>query len=403
MNTDDIKLSAEEQKRILNKFLVDNPELEDLSSKLSTFNIFNVLKIENAEIRHSNLLAWLLDPQGSNGIGQFFIRRFISTISLENETGQVNINPAQFELMNMGDVEVFREWRNIDLLAVSEQNKFVLLIENKVKSKATKRQLQRYLDLIYGEYPKYKIIPVLLTLEEEDDWEIALDSGYIAYSHAQIYHIIDRITGQRKDRIPEDAKVFLNHYLVTLRRLTMQDDEIVSLCKAIYKKHRDAVNLIHEYGATTQFLEAAEGFISEHSEFEKLYSGGRGIFFIEKRWSKKMPACSNRWQFLSKPYPVACWFYYRTSRSKVGFIIEVGSMEDSEKRISLLKKFDKNGFKFRSKALTAEAKYTRVHTTWVPVGDADNQDLLKNGMEDILKKSKLKLDLTTEIIESFNW
>ena len=37
--------------RILDKFLVDNNELEELSAILSIFNIFKVLRIEDAEIR----------------------------------------------------------------------------------------------------------------------------------------------------------------------------------------------------------------------------------------------------------------------------------------------------------------------------------------------------------------
>ena len=110
------KHSNEEQLRILDKFLVDNPELEELSSKLSIFNILGVLRIEQAEIRHSNVLAWLLDPQGSHGLGQAFIRRILSTILLENESSEIKLTPAQVELMNLVDVEVFREWRNIDIL-----------------------------------------------------------------------------------------------------------------------------------------------------------------------------------------------------------------------------------------------------------------------------------------------
>jgi hypothetical protein len=53
------KDEKEEQVKLLNQFLVDNWELEQLSAKLAAFNILKVLKIEKAEIRHSNVLAWL--------------------------------------------------------------------------------------------------------------------------------------------------------------------------------------------------------------------------------------------------------------------------------------------------------------------------------------------------------
>ncbi len=120
-------LQAEkDQYRILDKFLVDNTKLEELSAKLSIFNIFKVLRIEQAEIRHSNVMAWLLNPQESHGLGQAFLRRVLSTILLDNESSTINLNPAHVELMNMLDVEVRREWKNIDLLALSEFNKLIL-------------------------------------------------------------------------------------------------------------------------------------------------------------------------------------------------------------------------------------------------------------------------------------
>jgi hypothetical protein len=109
--------------KFLDNFLVNNVELEELSARLSTFNIFNVLRIENKEIRHSNALAWLIDPQESHGLGQIFLRRFLSTILLDNENVDISLTPAQVELMTLLDIGVRREWKNIDLLITSHANK----------------------------------------------------------------------------------------------------------------------------------------------------------------------------------------------------------------------------------------------------------------------------------------
>lgn len=136
MNNDNMK-SQVDQARILDKFLVDNADLEELSSRLSVFNIFRTLRIEKTEIRHSNVLAWLLDPRGSHGTEQAFLRRVLSTILLDNESSEVDLTPAQIELMDMMDVEIMREWRNIDLVVSSQINKWVLLVENKIKGSAT--------------------------------------------------------------------------------------------------------------------------------------------------------------------------------------------------------------------------------------------------------------------------
>ena len=52
----------------LRQFVLNNHDLEHLESILSNFNIFETLNIVNNEIRHSNVLAWLLDPNENHGI-----------------------------------------------------------------------------------------------------------------------------------------------------------------------------------------------------------------------------------------------------------------------------------------------------------------------------------------------
>ena len=403
-NHDSFVLNKDEQIKLLNQFLVDNWELEQLSANLAAFNILKVLKIEKSEIRHSNVLAWLMDPQESHGIGQAFIKRFLSTILLNIQNEKTGLNSAQVELMNLTDVEVRREWRQIDLLVISERNKLALLIENKVKARATKRQLAKYKAVINKEFSGYaNIISVLLTKEMGDGIEVADASDYIPWSYVQTLKIIEKIKSQRQDRIPEDANIFLNHYLTTLRRLTMQDDEIVKLCKAIYKKHKDAIDLITQWGATNQFSTAAEEFISEHDDLQQLCLNPRMAWFVNKKWEKVMPPCSNGWKHLSKPYPVACWFRLSAQTSKLGFIIEVGSMEDSKKRLRLIEAFQKEGFKFGKKAFRQESRYTRVHSIYKKIDDPDDTEEIKKHIDEIWAKSANAYGLASKIIQSFKW
>ncbi|NQT03011.1 MAG: PD-(D/E)XK nuclease family protein [Planctomycetes bacterium] len=389
--------------KILDRFLVDNSELEELSARLSTFNILGVLRVEQAEIRHSNILAWLLDPQGSHGMGQAFLRRVMSTILLENENIDIELTPAHVELMNMIDIEVMREWKNIDLIAFSPSNKWVLLVENKIKAGATKRQLLKYIEIVKKEFLDFTIIPVLLTLEADEAFEVAEDTGYISWSHAQLYPVANYVINQRKDRIPQDAKVFLEHYLVILRRLTMQDEQIINLCKEIYRKHKDAIDLIVEWGANSQFEAAAESFINDNPDLIPLYFGPRRLWCIPKKWEIILSPCSNRWKHLPKPYPIVCWFSFRQKVSKIGFVIEIGSMENSDERLRLVEAFIKEDFKVSKKALRPEAIYTRVHSVYRSFSDPDDQDDLRKCIDETWKKSQPQLESTTRIIENFDW
>ncbi len=55
--------------------MVENDDLLTLESRIGRFNIFDALRIMDAEIRHSNFLAFILDPAESHGQGQLFLKR----------------------------------------------------------------------------------------------------------------------------------------------------------------------------------------------------------------------------------------------------------------------------------------------------------------------------------------
>lgn len=59
----------------LRKFLADIECLDALSPWTERFNIFDILKISRTEIRHSNMLSWLLDPNENHGLGDKFFAR----------------------------------------------------------------------------------------------------------------------------------------------------------------------------------------------------------------------------------------------------------------------------------------------------------------------------------------
>ena len=47
----------------LESLFVNNPDLDEIRAHLSKFNPIKVMGMERMEIRHSAILAWLLDPQ----------------------------------------------------------------------------------------------------------------------------------------------------------------------------------------------------------------------------------------------------------------------------------------------------------------------------------------------------
>jgi len=352
-----------EQQRKLDAFLVDNSELEALNARLAAFNLFRVLRIERTEIRHSNVLAWLLTPDETHGLGDLFLRRFLSRLLMENDDADVSLTPAQVELMDFADVEVLREWQNIDVLARSRRDGWCLLIENKIGSKEKKGALARYRESALAEMPEARIIPVLLSVEGDEPSEQGKEVGYIALSHSQILELAERIVGQNQSRIPAAASVFLDHYMDVLRRITMQDDELVSLCKTIYHKHREAIDLIVEYGGSSGLLDACEEVLPELIDCEFIHHRGGGIWFLPAVMSKMPDVTMSEWRFLPRPVPIVCWVNHAKQVQKLCLSMEVGPIVDHALRVRLLERLKKAGFSFREIAFKDGAKYTRIAST----------------------------------------
>ena len=59
----------------LNELIVNCPDFGKLESLLGGFNLFRVLAFEYGEIRHSNVLAWILDPAESHGLDSTFLQK----------------------------------------------------------------------------------------------------------------------------------------------------------------------------------------------------------------------------------------------------------------------------------------------------------------------------------------
>jgi len=379
--------SDESKKAALDSFLADNPELEDLSARLATFNVFRALKIENAEIRHSNVLAWLLNPDESHCLGDIVLRRVFSNMVLESDTNIEEISAAQVELMDFADIEVRREWKNIDLLIIDRTNRLVILIENKIYSGESPGQLGRYQETVRKEFPFFKMVPVFLNLmgqESADDKA----TDYISYSYLQLLAVLERLFAQRQAQLAESVAMFIKQYIDTLRRLTMQDESLVELCKTIYRRHREAIDIIVEYGMVGAGQQAVDDFLSEEGGYEILCSRPNWVWFLPETWSQIIPANSTAWKHMARPVSVACFFHFRSDKNMVRLICEVSRMDDIQLRLACVKKLQKVGFRLTKKAFDENAKYSRFFSKSLKVSDITDYEAVREAVKNLLQKAK---------------
>jgi hypothetical protein len=101
---------------VLQEFVMNNHELEELEDKLQEFNIFEVLGMIKQEIKHSNFLSWLLNPKENQFIGDYLLKRLLKKVAfIGQQNGIGEVTPIDIDVWDLNQMNVYREWNNIDL------------------------------------------------------------------------------------------------------------------------------------------------------------------------------------------------------------------------------------------------------------------------------------------------
>ena len=249
--------------------LVLDRDLERLEDLLAEFNLFDVLKIERRELQHSALLAWLLDPRGSHGLRDYFLRRFLSEATAQaRERGVADVTPLDVDGWKLDDIEVATERHNIDVLLIDEADRFVCLIENKIGAGEHSGQLSRYLAEVEGRYEGFAPFPIFLTPDGAEPNSEHDAERYVPLDYGRVAALVDRTLRTRGSTISSSVAAFLRQYARTLRRHVLNTtDNIDELALQIYNNHRAAIDIIN--GAMPALenrnWEVIDGVVEQHA------------------------------------------------------------------------------------------------------------------------------------------
>jgi len=124
--------------------------------KTARFNIFKVLGMQKgSENRHSNFLAWLLNPNESHNLKTQFLYKFLKSLS---------INADKYDLDNVSITrEDSNEFGRPDIII--ENDEFMCLVEVKFGAKETNYQCKRY----YNYYKNLDKVKYFIFLDIDDE------------------------------------------------------------------------------------------------------------------------------------------------------------------------------------------------------------------------------------------
>ena len=226
----------------LEDLVVDNPDLECLEQLLARFNLFEAIGVARQERRHSDFLAFLLNPRQPHGLGDLFLKRLLQRTLTGRRRSGLPFSLIDLDVWSLDGAFVLREWNSIDLLVVDETHRIIVLIEHKIGTAEHSNQLDRYLLTVQHHYPGSRVLALLLTPEGE----LPSDERYLPISYSVVVQLIEQLLDTRSSVIGADLQTLLRHYAELLRTHVVRDSEIDDLCIRIYRKHQRALDLIFE-------------------------------------------------------------------------------------------------------------------------------------------------------------
>ena len=275
-----------------------------LEKLLNKFNVFDVLNIVTAETSHSNVLAWLLNPNESHNIGDKALKLFLESIhrgessksgvdltSLINDSSKIDRVEIRTEeyIFQRQEPRRKKDTRRIDISILIKfgSKKFLIIIENKIGAKDTTRQLVDYRNWAENKFKEdYKKIFIYLTPEGV----VPNDKNELPHWDLFSYRQIERdILNKVIQKTPKgNAKEFIKQYVDILRRIILGNSN--KLCNDIYDKHGKVLNLIYKEVIVKKFIDQyVKDKIEEDKNFEVVdFDNKKYIQFTTTTLSEKI-------------------------------------------------------------------------------------------------------------------
>jgi hypothetical protein len=180
---------------------------KDQEDKADDFNLLEVMELTRKEVRHSMILAWLLDKElvglGTHAQGKLGFRLFLEEVGLPGKYADGNYHVTREQDSDESRVDI----------EVAEKERFVIHIENKIlapegenETNREWRDLERRAkELGCQEYHAFYLTPDRKTPE---------NPNFHPISWRQIAKVLDKF---EKEARAEEVRLFARHYAKILR------------------------------------------------------------------------------------------------------------------------------------------------------------------------------------------
>ena len=296
---------------------------------------------------------------------------------------------------------------------VENTDSFVILIENKIYSKQSKNQLDDYLKFVEEKYDNSIILPVYLTLDENDEPSENLKSEYFHITYFKIVEILKNLISY-KTSVGNAADDFILYYIKIFEELLGTNTKEQEFAKEIYRKYREIIDFILENGESS-ILEAGSNFIEKfnsdadvNTKLEKYEKGNKRFFpFADTIITNTIGGREKDWRNGN-----VCGYFFQLFEDKntknglsgnLYLKVEVGPFDDSNKRTEFLNILKGDGFNFKG---DSNSTYTRIQYKKEPscmkIEDITSVDEISEKMKKLFEKTKDLRENLHKSIEKYN-
>lgn len=416
----------------LEALFVNNADLDQIAAYLNRFNPIRVMRMEGVEVRHSNILAWLMDPNETHGFGDRFLRAFLSE-ALRGASDGSKPTALQIAQADLRDVEIRREWQHIDIFVLSPRNGWAFIIENKYYSSQHGGQLARYAEKVRAAFDTrdepLAIRGIFLALNEDEDPE---DKTYRTIYYSTLVEFMPTLLQRQGQTTGPEVRAFLLHYIEILKEVTGMSEDLADmqkLARELYRTHRRVLDFIQKHGSTTDFSFALadvfgdtwedDDVISlEDNKYRNIWHNGSLLNFLPEGWYEALGGDVDSWPGCEKygaGHPVVCWIELRPDADGTGGIIylqaEVGPLADHKARKALIEAIQEAGLEdtalgqrigFRREAAKEGTKYSRfIKQKRTKVSDVQDPEEIRRELKKLFKDNRLVFEALAPVLGEF--
>lgn len=241
--------------RQVSNLIMKDADFRQISEQKDVYCPFAALGAARMEIRHSNFLANLINPNENHGFGDLLLKGFLEALLGQTDVTELLLD---LHLTDLSDAVVLREWKDVDLLVrlprSSKKQDLIFAIEIKIEANESQGQLKKYEEAVTEAWPQARTLFFFLTPDHAE----ASRETWVDVPFSEVLNEFERSLALGEGQ--SDARRLAELYIQMMRRNYVADEKMNDLAAQIWGRHRAALEFLieHQPNAASELLVAVK-------------------------------------------------------------------------------------------------------------------------------------------------